>query len=335
MLEARRAGSGASGRNGGFALRGLAVPYDLARSPELMRFTQEALGRLSVLAGDLFRPVGSLRVAVSGDELDSLTTEYEALAADGFAVERREVGDLPPVIRTRALGAIYHPDDGSLDQGAWIRRLASLAFAAGAAIAEETRVLALEGTHVETERGTVAADTVVVATDGYSRGLVEELDEAIAPARGQVLATEPFPEPLIPCPIYARWGFDYYQQRSDGRVVLGGRRDADLETEATRVERTTDAIQAALEELLHELVGEAPRVTHRWSGIMGFTPDHLPLVGPLPGREGVWVSAGYSGHGNVLGFACGEAVAGALLGRPDERLAAFSPERTPAAPPRA
>ena len=333
MLEARRAGSGASGRNGGFALRGLAMPYDVVRMPDLMRFSEEALERLRVLAGDLFRPVGSLRVAVGDDELDSVRTESEALTADGFAVEPREVDEMPPVIQKPALGGNYHPGDGSLDQGAWLRRLAGLAHDAGAAIAEETRVLALEGTRVETDRGAVDADMVVVATNGYSDGLVPELDEAIAPARGQVLATEPIRERLIPYPIYTRWGYDYYHQRADGRLVVGGRRDTDLETEATRVEQTTDVVQAGLDELLRELVGDGVRVTHRWPGIMGFTQDWLPLVGPLPGREGVWVSAGYSGHGNVLGFACGEAVAGALLGRPDERLQAFSPGRTPAARP--
>ena len=75
------------------------------------------------------------------------------------------------------------------------------------------------------------------------------------------------------------------------------------------------------------LGGRVPPITHRWAGLMGFTADFLPLVGELPGRPGVWVSAGYSGHGNVLGFACGEAVAAALLGKPAGWLARFVPSR--------
>ena len=56
-------------------------------------------------------------------------------------------------------------------------------------------------------------------------------------------------------------------------------------------------------------------MTHRWAGIFGLTQDALPLVGAVPGHDGrVWVAAGYSGHGNVLGFGCGELVADALLG---------------------
>lgn len=300
-----------------------------------MRFTEEALAQVRGLATDLFRPVGSLRVAVDEAELDSVTTEYEALSADGFAVEWRDPPELPRAVRERATGAIFHPGDGALDQGAWVRRLAALAAEAGAAIAEETRALALDGTSVETVRGRVAADAVVVATDGYTHGLVPALDEAITPARGQVLATEPLREVVLPCPTYSRWGYDYVQQRADGRVVAGGRRDTDLDAEATRVEATTEPIQERIEELLRDVVGPEPAITHRWAGIMGFTDDYLPLVGEMEDRPGIWVSAGYSGHGNVLGFGCGEAVARALLGERDARLEPLSPGRTRAARPRA
>jgi glycine/D-amino acid oxidase-like deaminating enzyme len=53
----------------------------------------------------------------------------------------------------------------------------------------------------------------------------------------------------------------------------------------------------------------------------------LPLVGPVPGHDGVWVAAGYSGHGNVFGLLCGELVAAALLERGDPLLELFSPAR--------
>ena len=331
VLDARRAGWGASGRNGGFALRGVAAPYDRARLPGLMHLTEAALGRIRELAGDVFRPVGSLRVAVDADELDALRAEHDALAADGFAVEWRDGADVPPAVRGRALGALFHPPDGALDQGRWVRRLAALATDAGARIAEDTPVASIEGTTVTTARGSVRGEAVVIATDGYTHGLVPELDAAIAPARGQALATAPVAERVFPCPIYARWGYDYLQQLTDGRVVAGGRRDVDLDAEATREETTSATVQEAIESFVRDLLGHVPEVTHRWAGLMGFTPDYLPLVGALPGRDRVWVSAGYSGHGNVLGFACGELVAEAILGRPDERLAPLSPERIPAA----
>jgi len=70
-------------------------------------------------------------------------------------------------------------------------------------------------------------------------------------------------------------------------------------------------------------------VTHRWAGIFGVTQDMLPLVRAVPGRdERVWVAGGYSGHGNVLGFACGQLVADAMLGdTTSPQLELFSPER--------
>ena len=70
-----------------------------------------------------------------------------------------------------------------------------------------------------------------------------------------------------------------------------------------------------------------PTVDYRWAGIFGLTQDMLPLVGRIPGREGTWVAAGYSGHGNVLGLMCGELVAGAILGRPHPILELFDPAR--------
>src|SRR2546421_1852791 len=93
-------------------------------------------------------------------------------------------------------------------------------------------------------------------------------------------------------------------------------------------ESTTEPIQEALDAFLVELLGELPEVTHRWAGIFGLTQDMLPLVGPVPGRDGrFWVAGGYSGHGNVLGFACGELVADAILGRESPQLELLDPAR--------
>ena len=60
-------------------------------------------------------------------------------------------------------------------------------------------------------------------------------------------------------------------------------------------------------------MGRELRVDYAWAGIFGMVMDFLPVVGRVPARN-VWVAGGYSGHGNVLGFACGELVAGAIAG---------------------
>jgi glycine/D-amino acid oxidase-like deaminating enzyme len=205
-----------------------------------------------------------------------------------------------------------------LQPGRFVRRLAAQAAAAGVAFREHHRIASLD--ELDTEQ-------IVIATDGSGRGLLPELDDAIWPARGQVITTEPLSERLFECPHYARHGFDYWQQLTDGRIVLGGFRDFSILTEMTDDETTTEPIQEALDAFLVELLGYMPNVTHRWAGIFGLTQDLLPLVGRVPGHEGTWIAAGYSGHGNVLGLMCGELAASALLGDGDDLLELFSPAR--------
>jgi glycine/D-amino acid oxidase-like deaminating enzyme len=320
--DSRGIAEGASGRNGGFALRGAAARYDVAHATygvdaarELWQRTEAALDRLEQQAGDAFRRTGSLRLAADTEERDEIRAEFEALRRDGFAAEWRQEF---PSLRPRFLGGIFHPDDGTLQPARFVRRLAARAADAGVEFRLQERVQSI---------ATLAADQIVIATDGSGRGLLPELDDALWPARGQVVATAPLDERLFECPHYARQGFDYWQQLADGRIVLGGFRDFSILTEMTDEETTTEPIQEALDAFLLELLGFAPEVTHRWAGIFGLTQDLIPLVGSLPGHDGTWVAAGYSGHGNVLGFMCGELVARALLGEEDPLLDLFSPAR--------
>ena len=89
----------------------------------------------------------------------------------------------------------------------------------------------------------------------------------------------------------------------------------------------TDAVQRSLERFVNDLVGRELRVDYRWAGIFGLVLDFLPVVGSLPGRDRTWIAGGYSGHGNVLGFACGRLVARAILGERDPLLDLFEPAR--------
>jgi glycine/D-amino acid oxidase-like deaminating enzyme len=323
LFEAREIAGGASGRNGGFALRGGAPAYDVARrelgadrARALWVLTERYLDRLEQLAGDAFHRTGSLRLAADSGESIELEAEYEALREDGFAVEWRP--ELPEPLAGRFDGAIFHPPDGSLQPARWVRRLAARAVEAGAELREHERVDSLDE---------LEADQVVLATDGYTHGLVRALDAAIKPTRGQVLVTEPLEQQVFPCPHYARHGYDYWQQTPDGRLVAGGFRDKAVDHEYTSQEATTPLIQGHLDRFVTDLLGEEPPVERRWAGIFGTTADRLPLVGRVPGHDRVWVAAGYSGHGNVLGLACGELAADAILGAPAPELELFDPAR--------
>jgi len=316
--DARGIAEGASGRNGGFALRGGAARYDVARETYgdeqargLWQWTEGALDRIEKLAGDALRRPGSYRLAADEEEREQIRAEYEALREDGFGVEWL---DRFP----RFHGAISHARDGTIQPARFVRRLAARAAVAGVELREHDRVEDVES---------LDAAHVLVATDGYGRDLVPELADALWPARGQVVVSEPLGRVLYDRPHYARQGFDYWQQLPDRRLLLGGFRDVSILDELTDVEETTPTIQAALERFLADLSDGEARISHRWAGIFALTQDLLPLVGRVPGRDRVWIAAGYSGHGNVLGFACGELVAGTILGEDSPLLRLLDPAR--------
>jgi glycine/D-amino acid oxidase-like deaminating enzyme len=325
LYEAREVASGASGRNGGFALRGGAAPYPVLvdslgrdQAAALWRWTEAEIDELERQAGNAFRRIGSLRLAVDAEECDELREEHDALAADGFEIAWKESSELAAPLRDRYPGAILHPADGVLQPARLVRRLAARAAEAGVEIHERTRVASIED---------VDADTVVVATDGYPSGLLGELEGLIVPTRGQVIATEPVAERLFEVPHYGRHGFDYWHQTPDGRVVAGGFRDVSLDSEFTAEEETTPVVQSALEDFVESLLGRRVAVEHRWAGIFGMVFDFVPVVGHVPGQDGLWIAGGYSGHGNVLGFACGRLVARAVIGDRDPLLGLFEPAR--------
>ena len=322
LHEARAIASGASGRNGGFALRGGAMAYDSARewlghsaAADYWRLTEAYVDRMGQLGGDAFRRTGSLRLA-GEDERDDLRAEYEALREDGFAAEWRD--ELPGALAGRFPGALFHPDDAVLQPARLVRRLAAAAADAGVELREHARV----GSPDELE-----APAVLVATDGYPSGLLGPLEGLIIPTRGQMIATEPLDELLFEMPHYGRHGYDYWHQDAERRLVVGGFRDADMDSEFTAAEETTERIQGALEAFAEALLGRPVAIAHRWSGIFGLVPDLMPVVGPVPGDERLWVAGGYSGHGNVLGLMCGDLVAQALLGEPHPLLERMDPAR--------
>ena len=323
LFEARGIAGGASGRNGGFALRGGAAAYPVLvdsigadATASIWRWTEAELAALGELAGDALRFTGSLRLAADEEERDELRDEYDALIGAGFAAEWRE--DLPPPLAGRYPAALFHPPDGVLQPARLVRRLARRAADAGVEIHEHTHIESVDEAR---------ADVIVVATDGYPSGLLGELEGLVVPTRGQIVATEPIAEMLFELPHYGRHGFDYWHQRPDGRIVAGGFRDVSLDTEFTADEVTTPVVQGALERFVEEHVGRPLRIDYRWAGIFGMVFDFLPVVGRVPGDDRVWMAGGYSGHGNVLGFASGRLVARALLGDRDPLLDLFEPAR--------
>ena len=158
-----------------------------------------------------------------------------------------------------------------------------------------------------TPRGAVRAPIVIVAVDGGLDRVLPELDGRVRTVRLQMLGTAPASDVRYERPVYSRYGLDYWQQLSDGRIALGGFRDVGGDGEWTHDARPTDVVQRALERCLRERVRTAAPITHRWAALVAYTSDGLPVVEQV--RDGVWATGAYNGTGNVVGALCGRAVA--------------------------
>jgi glycine/D-amino acid oxidase-like deaminating enzyme len=325
VLERDTVASGASGRNGGFLLAGVAAFYvdahesygqDYARSVyERTLEAQEEIYELAARLGvaDAVRRTGLLRVSSSEEEAEHVRRHVEALRADGFSGELIERDELPPVLRKSAWNACLTDHDGALQPVRWIRALARAAEEAGARIHEGTPVAAPvrapgEGP-VATASGSLRARHVIVAADGALPALIGDQVAGVRARRLHMVATEPLPDRLIERPVYARWGREYFQQALDGRLLAGGYSDLDAEASYTARDEGDPRVWERIECYLREDLGVQAPVTHRWVGTVGYSADGLPFVGAVPERPGLYAAGGYSGHGNVLGFLAGQQLA--------------------------
>lgn len=210
---------------------------------------------------------------------------------------------------------------------------------------------------VHTDRGQVAARHVVLATNGYTSHLLPAMTRLVVPVRGQVCALRPPPpsRPLDHSYVWVSNLSDNYliqaADDADGQVlILGGERSGAPggDVGVSRDDEVVPEVGRRLRHALHDALrlmpskGASPAETaqepdavpasHEWTGIMGYTPDEHPWVGPvtaalLSGKErdadadkdvgvqGLWICAGYTGHGMPRAALCAVAVADMILGR--------------------
>jgi glycine/D-amino acid oxidase-like deaminating enzyme len=314
VLEERTAASGASGRNGGFLLAG-GAPFHLdARerwghepARRLYARTVEVQGEVVELAAslgvsDAVRPVGSLRLATSEEEARHVRLHVDALREDGFAAELVERDELAPALQGIGHAGCLVDHDAALQPAQWIRALADDAERAGARIFEGTH--ARLGNPVIANGFEVRARHTVLAADGAVPTLVLN----VRARRLHMVATAPLGEPVVDNLVYARWGIEYFQQLPDGRIALGGFSDLDGDGSYTDREEGSPEVWARLERYLRDDLGlTGAEITHRWVGVVGFSEDQRPVAGRI--HEGLYALGGYSGHGNLIGFIGGRAVA--------------------------
>jgi len=331
VLEAHEPGWGAAGRNGGQVNPGLKYePADV-----LAHLGTERGERLVALAAGgpdyLFELVarhGLSCEAQRGGTLRAAFTEAQTRSLEGVVAQWHARGvplrmlDAHEVAARTGAGcyraALFDPRGGSLNPLAYARGLAGAAIAAGARIHGRSRACTLERSggrwRIGTERGTLEADAVLLATDGYTDDLWPGLRRSVVPIYSAIVATEPLDGARATAVMPTRAvAYEvgsitiYYRRDAAGRLLMGGRGP----------QRTA----AALGDYRH-LVAHARRLwpalgatrwTHWWNGQFALTPDFYPrLHAPAPG---LLVALGYSGRGVALATILGRELASALAGR--------------------
>ena len=283
LVERDRIAAGASGRNAGFLTAGAAGCHAAA----VRRHGRSRAGALHAFTVETHE--------LLAEALAGRSPAYRRIGSCMRAADPEEADVLEEsceLLREDGFDAGW---DGAIREGVTVERLEA----------------GPDGVRVIAGRRECRAGAVVLATNAYTRLLAPEVP--IEPVRAQMAATGPAAPGLMDLPTSSDRGYGYWRQLADGRVLAGGYRDRAMEEEVGYEAVPTRRVQAHLDAHLHAL-GAGRAITHRWAGIMGFTADELPIVGPLAGRPDVWVCGGYTGRGLAFAFHCARRLADALTG---------------------
>lgn len=324
ITDMRDIGLGASSRNAGFMISGLDTYYHhsieryghaVTREMWDLSKTTHAYWREFASKGQVqMQPCGSMLLAESAEEARDLEVAARALEADHREIEYIS-GD--PLGRGY-FAAIRQPGDGSVQPLQLVRTIFEQS---GAELVPNNEVYAIrqdedDWAWVYTRQFIFKARHVMLCTNAYSVYLDPYFVGKVIPTRAQCIATAPLKNgPVVNTCGYSDYGYMYYRDTFDGRLLIGGGRKQNkaLENDTTD-DRTTDPVQRILETYLREKFPDidAP-IERRWAGIMGFSVDGLPQVGTLPGKPRIGFAVAFHGHGLALGAGVAERAVDMLL----------------------
>ena len=325
VLERGILPSGASTKNAGFACFG--SPSELIEDlkthdeQEMVSLVEKRLNGLETLKGLLGGQ--SIRFDLCGGyelfTLDDTELYHECLDSisklNGMLNPFFEKPVFEAVPNTMGFAGIQerlivNHYEAKIDTGAMMQALIKKAIAHDILIINATEVTALQdgpaGVRLQlNDKMEVQAAHVLVATNGLAGSL---LNEAIKPARAQVLITEPIPDLHFNGTFHLDKGY-YYFRNIDDRILFGGGRNLDFEGETTTIMETTQQIQNALEEILHHTIlpDKNVEIAQRWSGIMGVGSKKAPIVKQL--SEHLFCGIRLGGMGVAIGADIGKALA--------------------------
>ncbi|NKY84032.1 FAD-binding oxidoreductase [Nocardia veterana] len=345
VLEAEFVGAGATGRSTGIVSPGLSIPLPWLRRRLGDRVTAEAFDASQ-------HGVDRLREIVTTERIDcDARDEPHTLVAVTGSDQRRMAAHLRALNRldrpvrwltrdevTEHAGAGYvagfaYDNAMVVDPYRLAVGLADVLRGRGVRVYEGSRVLSLDTDagrpRAITAAGSVTARRILLTVDGYG-GELNPMRSSVVPIRTHLLATEPLAgDQLAALGWNGRGGiidqrnfFNYYRMTADKRLVFGGgpalvpggdpRRDA---AASDRVQRRVDI------ELLQRFPAlSGVEIAARWSGLTASSIDRLPVVGAVPGRDGVYYAGAWCGHGFAMSVDTAWRLADMLTGGSRPRL---------------
>ncbi|NWE42306.1 FAD-binding oxidoreductase [Pseudomonas yamanorum] len=342
LLEARRIGWGASGRNGGQLIRG--IGHDVSGfakyvGEEGVRYLQQAGIDSVALVGERVREHGidcDLRwgfaeLANTAAQFAAFQGELESLAALGYTPETRLVApqDMAQVVGSGLYaGGLVDMGSGHLHPLNLVLGEAAVAESLGVRIFENSPVLELihgDTVQVRCASGTVRAASLVLACNAHLDELEPKLSGKVLPAGSYIIATEPLPaelaSQLIPQNLALcdqKVGLDYYRLSADRRLLFGGachysgRDPADIAA----------YMRPKMLKVFPQLANTA--VEFQWGGKIGITANRFPQVGRLKQHPNVFYAQGYSGHGLNVTHWCARLLAEGIHAGQSQGLDIFS-----------
>jgi len=331
VLEANTIGWGASSRNGGMVLTGLKLGmqtvqkrYGRELAMRLFQYSLDSIDTVEQIVKEEnidcgFARYGHLLTANKPRHFEALQEEVEFMEKEfNYKVrliskhnQRQEIGS------DIYHGALLDECSGGLNPAQYVVGLATAAEKAGATLHARARVKNIErrGNRflLETERGSLRAESVLVGTSGYTGSVTKKLQKKIIPIGSFIIATEKLSDELAyELSPNNRMIFDYkhylnYFRLWDNRMIFGGR--------AAFFPETSNTIQRSAEILRREMIRVYPqlkdvKIEYVWGGTLDFAFDMMTHVGEV---DGVYYSLGYAGHGVAMATHLGKTVAEAML----------------------
>ncbi len=325
VVEAGPLPSGASTKNAGFACFGspseLLMDLEHIPAEEVFSLLQKRYEGIQLLRNWIGDDVLQYEAPGSYELFTDKALQEECLEKIEFLNSECEkrIGLRPYVNDDLAIrkfgfqnfhGAIGIIGEGQIHTGKMMKALIQKAEHHGIRIINGLAISDLEKTEkgilANTHQGQILASNCLVATNGFTRRLLPELQGV--PARAQVLITEPIPDLQIKGTFHFDRGY-YYFRNVDDRLLFGGGRNLDFETETTDELELNQKIQDHLEDLLKSniLPGTKYKTDQRWSGIMGVGETKEPIVRQLD--EHLYCAVRLGGMGVAIGTLVGKEAA--------------------------